>query len=91
MSIATITLSGQGQTLMPQEDRDQLHRCAGMQITLLPCASGVTLKTASMKTGSDLEDLNGVFNHMGPIGSTEALFSLVKYAKDWATFERRSK
>ena len=91
MSIATITLSSKGQIVIPKEIRDQLHWHAGMQITLLPSASGVTLKAASKKAGHRLEDLIGMLKYDGPPLSTEALCAPVDYSEDWAASERRSK
>ena len=91
MTIATITLSSKGQIVIPKEIRDQLHWHAGMQITLLSSASGVTLKAVSKKTGHRLEDLIGMLKHEGPPLSTEALCAPVDYAEDWAASERRSK
>ena len=91
MSILTITLSSKGQIVIPKEIWDQLHWHAGMQITLLPSASGVTLKAAPKKAGHRLEDLIGLLKHKGPPPITEALCSPVDYSEDWAAFERCSK
>lgn len=90
MSVATITLSSKGQIVIPKEIRDQLHWHAGTQITLLPSASGVTLKAVPKKTGHRLEDLIGMLKHEGPPLSTEELCAQVDYAEDWAASERRS-
>ncbi len=89
MSVATIKLSSKGQIVIPKEIRDELHWQAGTQLTLVSSLSGVTLKAATKKSGSNLGDLIGMLRHDGPSIPIEALCSPVDYSADWEASEKR--
>jgi len=91
MAIATITLSDNGQVVIPKEIRDQLHWSAGTKITMFSSAYGVTLKAVPTKRGRKLEDLIGLLQHDGPPLSTQELCAPVDYAHDWSASEGRCK
>ncbi|MBV5299547.1 MAG: AbrB/MazE/SpoVT family DNA-binding domain-containing protein [Rhodoferax sp.] len=91
MSIATITLSGNGQVVIPKEIRDQLQWVSGTKITMFSSANGITLKAVPTKKGRKLEDLIGMLQHEGLPLSTNALCAPVDYAQDWSTSESRCK
>ncbi|MDD4906567.1 MAG: AbrB/MazE/SpoVT family DNA-binding domain-containing protein [Methylobacter tundripaludum] len=90
MSVATIKLSSKGQIVIPKEIRDELHWQPGTQLTLVSSLSGVTLKTAPKKTGSNLGNLIGMLRHDGPPIPVEALCRPVDYSADWEESEQRS-
>ena len=90
MSAVLVTLSSKGQIVIPKEIRDQLNWHAGTQITLMPSATGVTLKQTTKKTGRRLEDLIGMLKHDGPALSTQELCAPVDYAQDGMDLERRT-
>ena len=82
MSVATIKLSSKGQIVIPKEIRDELHRQAGTQLTLVSSLSGITLRSAPKKTGSTMTDLIGMLQHEGPPIPIEALCRPVDYRTD---------
>ena len=91
MSVASITLSGKGQVVIPKEIRDELHWDTGTELSLVSSASGVTLKAVPKKTGRNLADLIGMLKHDGPPISTDELCKPVDYSVDWAASEKRSR
>ena len=82
MTIATITLSSKGQIVIPKEIRDELHWEPGTELTLVFCASGITLKARPKKTGRNLADLIGMLKHDGPPVSTEELCKSVELTEE---------
>lgn len=91
MSIATVTLSSQGQVVIPQEIRDALRWEAGTQLRLVSSPSGLTIQAMPHKAGRRLEDLIGMLKHEGPPLSTEDLCKPVDDSADWEVSERRSR
>ena len=91
MSIATITLSDNGQVAIPKEIRDQLQWVSGTKITLFSSAHDITLKAVPSKKGRKLQDLIGMLQHDGPALSTDVLCAPVDYAQDWMSSESRRK
>jgi AbrB family looped-hinge helix DNA binding protein len=82
MTTATITLSSQGQVVIPKEIRDELHWDSGTQIALISSASGVMLKTIPQKTGRRFADLIGLLKHAGTPLPIEELCKPVDYSVD---------
>ncbi len=80
MTITTLTLSSEGQIVIPQAVRDELHWQAGTQLTLISSASGLTLKAQAPKSGRTLADLIGILPYDGPAISTERLCEPVDYS-----------
>lgn len=91
MSTVTVTLSSQGQVVIPKEIRDALRWEAGTQLRLVSSASGLTIQAMPHKSGRRLEDLIGMLKHEGPPLSTENLCAPVDNTADWDTSERRSR
>lgn len=82
MTTVTTTLSSKGQIVIPKEIRDALHWEAGTRLTLVPGASGVTLRAVPKETGRSFADLIGSLKHDGPPLSTEVLCQPVEYGAD---------
>ena len=91
MSIATLTLTRQGQVAIPKEIRDELHWNAGLELTVEITESGVLLKPRPIGKKLRLEDLRGFLKYDGPPTSTEELCKPVEYSADWEESEKRSR
>jgi AbrB family looped-hinge helix DNA binding protein len=91
MSTATVTLSTEGQVVIPKDIRDALHWEAGTELTVTPAGNGVMLKAAPKKRGKRLEDLIGMLQHDGSPISIEELCKPVDYRADREESEKRSR
>lgn len=88
MTIAIVTLSREGQIVIPKEIRDKLHWETGQELIIKMTESGVLLKSKPAQKKLRLEDLRGFLKYDGPPISTEALCQPVDYTRDWDESEQ---
>lgn len=73
MSITTITLTNEGQVVIPKEIRDELHWENGTKLELISTPSGISLRSITQQGKLNLADLRGILQYDGPPISTEEL------------------
>ncbi|MCO6428789.1 AbrB/MazE/SpoVT family DNA-binding domain-containing protein [Nitrosomonas communis] len=91
MTTATITLSREGQIVIPKEVRDKLHWGTGQQLIIEMTESGILLKSKPAVKKLRLEDLRGFLKYDGPPISTEELCQQTGSTVDWNQLEQRSR
>ncbi len=91
MTIATVTLSREGQIVIPKEIRDKLHWGAGQELIINVTESGVLLRSKPAERKLRLEDLRGFMKYDGPPVSTERLCRPVEYTGNWDDSEQSSR
>ena len=77
MQTVTIKLSSQGQLIIPQSIREELHWDEGIELTLVPVGNGIMLQTPPNPGKRNLADLKGMLHYEGPPVSLEMLCKLV--------------
>lgn len=91
MTIAIVTLSREGQIVIPKEIRDKLHWETGQELIIKMTESGILLESKPAQKKLRLEDLRGFLKYNGPPISTEALCQPVDYTMDWDESEQHSR
>jgi bifunctional DNA-binding transcriptional regulator/antitoxin component of YhaV-PrlF toxin-antitoxin module len=66
MQAVTIKLSSQGQLVIPEAIREQLHWDQEMDLTLVPVGDGVLLQRPPEPGKRNLADLRGMLHYEGP-------------------------
>jgi AbrB family looped-hinge helix DNA binding protein len=81
MLIATITISEEGQVIIPKEVFDSLDWSDGMELTLVTIESGILL-TPKIKNKLSAKSLRGCLQHRGNPIPTDQLCKAVEYTND---------
>ena len=82
MQTVTVKLSSQGQLIIPQSIRDELHWDEGIELTLVPVGNGIMLQTQPKPGKRNLADLKGMLHYDGPPVSLETLCKPVELTEE---------
>ena len=82
MQTVTVKLSSQGQLIIPQSIREELHWDEGIELTLVPVGNGIMLQTPPKPGKRNLADLKGMLHYDGPPVSLETLCKPVELTEE---------
>lgn len=82
MANIKVTLSGEGELVIPKEIREELQLEAGQELTIETIAGGILLRPKRAKKKLRLEDLRGFLKYDGPPISTEELCKPVELREE---------